>query len=162
LAPLRAALLERARADAAAELAAADADAERAVEEARTQAEALVRQAREQGRADAAEVVALERARAQRLAREVVLGARAAAVERLRDEARAAVRCLGTDADYPRLRAALAERAGRELGPGAVTTESDGGGVVAVRGSRTLSYTLDGLADLLVDRAGAEVDGWWR
>lgn len=162
LEPLRRALLRRARADADAMLAEADAHADRVVADAREQAETLLAQAREQGELDAAEVLARERSRTERSARSVVLAAHRTAYESLRRAARDAGAALRHHPDYPAARAALAARAARDLGSGSAVHEVDRGGVVGVLGSRSVSYTLDGLADEVLDRIGPEVEELWR
>ena len=161
LAPLREALLSRARADAAATLAEADADVAATLGGARQEADALLAEARATGRADAAVVLAGERARAARTARGVVLATQSAAYEGMRQRARDAVSGLRGDPSYAGLLEALRERVRRDLGPEATLDEHARGGIVGEAGGRRVEYTLDDLADDIVDRLGVELDGVW-
>ena len=161
LAPLREALLSRARADAAATLAAADASAAETMAEAQQQVDAMLAEARDTGRADAAVVLAGERARAARTARGIVLAAQREAYEAMRHRARDAVSGLRGDPLYPALLEALRRRARVDLGPEAVLCEHPRGGVIGEGAGRRVEYTLDDLADGIVDRLGAELDGVW-
>lgn len=161
LAPLREALLARARQQAEATLAAADADVRTTIDEARADAESLLAQARTIGEQEAAGVLAAQRAQAVRQARAVVLGARRAAFDDLHEQARIAVRTLRDDPDYPEVLATLRDRLRTELGPDATIREHDGGGVVGQEGGRTLAFTLDDLADRIVDGFDAEVERLW-
>ncbi len=54
---------------------------------------------------------------------------------------------------------ALRDRARRELGPGATTAELPGGGIEARAGGRRVEYSLDGLADDLLERVGGGPGG---
>jgi vacuolar-type H+-ATPase subunit E/Vma4 len=158
---LREALLSRARADAAATLAAADTSSAEAMTEAQHEADAILAEARATGRADAAVVLAGERARAARTARGVILAAQREAYEAMRRRARDAVSGLRDDPSYPALLEALRRRARLELGPEAVLREHPRGGVVGEGAGRRVEYTLDDLADEVVDRLGPELDGVW-
>jgi vacuolar-type H+-ATPase subunit E/Vma4 len=149
--PLVAALVDRARRDAAEVLAAAEAEAQQVLGAARADADALLAEARSRGAADAAALLAAERARAERTARGVVLAAQQAAHESARQAAREAVSQLCDDPAYPPLVAALRARAVRELGPGVEVTELAGGGLVAEAGGRRLEFDLADLADDLLD-----------
>jgi hypothetical protein len=158
LAPVRDALLARARADAAAALADADTDAAAVLAEAREQAAALLREAREQGEREAAALRTREHARAGREARTVVLGAQRAALEELRRRGRAAARALGEDpALLDRLRARLLA----DLGPDAVVRDHPDGGLVAEAPGRRVDASLGALADRALDALGVEVQGLW-
>jgi vacuolar-type H+-ATPase subunit E/Vma4 len=161
LSPLREALLSRARADAAATLAAADRSAAETMADAQQQVAAMLAAARETGRADAAVVLAGERARAARTARGIVLAAQRDAYEAMRVRARDAVSGLRGDPLYPALLEALRQRARVDLGPEAVLREHPRGGVIGEGAGRRVEYSLDDLADEIVDRLGAELDGVW-
>lgn len=162
LAPLREALLAAARADAERVLAAADADADAADAQARADAEAMRAAARARGAADAEALLAVAQGSARREARAVVLDAQRHALEDLRARARQAVRDLRNDPGYPAVREALADRARARLGDAALVQDASVGGVVATAGTRRVAFTLDGLADELVDRLGPDVEGLWR
>ena len=97
-------------------LAAADAAAAATLAAARDEAVQLRALAREKGAADGAAVLANERSRAERTARGVVMAARRAADDRLRQAARDAVSDLRSDPSYPRILAGLRARAMRERG----------------------------------------------
>ncbi len=161
LAPLLAALRERADRDAADLLAAADAEAEATVAHARAEADALLADARDRGEADAADLLAAEQARAQRDARAVVLRAQEEVYEQARDAARDAVSALREDPGYPKLLATLRARVERELGPQATVVELPRGGIEATLDDRRLEFALDGLADDLLDRSGGDLAELW-
>ncbi len=153
LAPLRAALLAGARAEAARIRDAADTEAQRTLDQAHREAAELLATARAQGEADAATVLAAEAADAQRVARQVVLSAQRDVYERLRAEALEVVRHLLAD---PVPRAALAARIRDQLGEdAAVRADPDGG----LRGESGDGRSIDASAGALVDRALAGVDG---
>jgi len=161
LEPLREALLARARLQAEETLATADDVAAATLDEARADADELLAQARARGRQEADGVLAAQRAQAVRQARAVVLGARRAAFDDLREQARIAVRTLREDPGYPELLDALRERLHDELGPDAAIREHESGGLVGSNGGRTLSFAFDDLADRIVGRLDAEIEGLW-
>lgn len=161
LAPVRRALLDRAAADAATAVAQAEAEAAATLAQARVQAEEILARAREQGEADAAVMLAGERARAARQARLLVLSARAQAHNDLRGQARAAAAGLREDASYAGLVAGLTARVHRELGEDAFVQELEQGGVVGRAGDRTMTLSLPDLAEDVVDRLGAELEWLW-
>ena len=152
LAPLVSALLERARRDSREALARADDDALAIVAAARAEADALLADARAKGVADGVAVSAAERMRAEQDGRRMVLEALSAAREDLRGAAREAVSGLRHDPRYPEMIQALRTRAERELGPETTVTELEAGGIVAAAGPRRVAYSLDALADDLMDR----------
>ncbi|HEY6749358.1 MAG TPA: hypothetical protein VI357_27040 [Mycobacteriales bacterium] len=160
LAPVRAALIASAEADAAALLATAD-GAGGAVAEARERAAELVARARAEGAANAAAVLAADRARAHRDGRRIVLAAQREAYEQLRRQARAAVTALRADPGYDRLRARLVGRVEAVLGPGATIVEHPGGGVVGSVPGRRCDLSLPAIADRAVDALGPEVERLW-
>lgn len=161
LEPLVRALRGRADRDAAEQLAHADADAAAALADARARADEVLAKARSAGEQDAAAMLAAERARAEREARAVLLAAQQDAYEAARSAVRAAVRGLRDDPAYPALIDALRDRATRELGPGATTTELPGGGIEARAGGRRVEYSLDGLADDLLEQVGGDLTELW-
>ena len=162
LAPVRAALLDRAHADSASQLAAADAEAAAALHAAQQQVASLRADARAQGEADGATVLARERTHARRRARELILAARRNAYDELVRQARAAVSALRDDAAYAGWLAALRTRASTQLGDDVAVTELADGGVVAVGRRRQVEYGLVGLADRAVERLGPAAQELWQ
>jgi vacuolar-type H+-ATPase subunit E/Vma4 len=161
LAPLREALLAQARADAEAMRADAEAAASATMAAAQREADAILAEARATGQADAAVVLAGERARSARTARGVVLAAQRAAYDAMRGQARDAVSGLRDDPVYPALLAALRDRVRHDLGPDVRIAEHPRGGVVGEAAGRRARYTLDDLADGVVDRWGPKLEGLW-
>lgn len=161
LAPLVDTLRERAERDAATMLAEADAEAAATLAEARAQADELLGRARAAGRRDAEELLAAERARAEREARTVLLTAQRESYDAARAAVRCAVRALRDDTAYPVLLEVLRARAEQELGPGTTTAELAGGGIEARSGSRRVEYSLEGLADDLLERVGGDLTELW-
>jgi vacuolar-type H+-ATPase subunit E/Vma4 len=158
LAPVRAALLASARAEAARIRADADAAAERTVAVAREEAAAILARARKQGAADAAALLGADRSCARRQARALVLAARREGYENLRAAARAAVLRMRYDPGYPRLRTALADAARHTLGRSARIGDTDDGGVVGQRAGRRVDLSLTGFADRAVDACAARLE----
>ena len=157
LEPLRAAL--RARAEAAADQlrAAAEEDGRRLVATANEEAASLLAGARAQGAADADAQLAADRARSRHAARSVVLDAQRAAYERMRRQARDAVRRL---LDDPAERARLAAIACRQLGDHAVVHDQPAGGVLAeAADGRRIDASVDALVDSAVSRL--DLDQLW-
>ncbi|MGB7982054.1 MAG: hypothetical protein WCF36_14835 [Candidatus Nanopelagicales bacterium] len=160
LAPLAAALRDRARAAAAELLSQADADAQAVLAAAQQEADDLLAEARTKGAADRAAVLAAQRAGAQRRAHGVLLAAQLTAHHDLRGAAREAVRALRDDPDYPIMLEALRARARDDIGAGAAITELEDGGIVAESGPRRVEYSLQALADDLVDQGIAHAEPW--
>jgi hypothetical protein len=158
LAPVRAALLTAARGDAARVREHADAAADRTLVAAEQQAERIRAEAREQGAADAASVLAVERAQNRRRARALVLAARRDAYESLRAAARRTVPVLRDDPGYPLLRQHMADAVRRLLGPDVELREGTGGGVIGTGGGRRVDYSLAGFADRAVDEVAAGLE----
>ncbi len=161
LSSVRDALLAQAHRDAAAVLSDADAAVAATMDAARAEAAALRAQARERGELDAAAILAGERAKTARRVRQIVLAQRQIAYESLRRRARDAVSELRHDPSYPALLDALRERVTRELGPEAHLWEHERGGIVGEAEGRSVQYTLDDLADLVVDELGPELEELW-
>ena len=161
LEPVRAVLLAAARADAAAVLAAADENAAATVAAAQAQVTDLVAAARREGAADAAAMLAADRARGRREARRIELSARQEVWDQLRARARAAVMALRDDPEYGRLRDQLVTRARQLAGPDAVVSDPLEGGVVAVAAGRRWDLSLPALAERALDALGPEVDRLW-
>jgi vacuolar-type H+-ATPase subunit H len=148
LAPVRAALLGAARAEAQRVRADAEERAATVLADARNRAARMLADATRQGAADADSLLAGERARARRQARAVVLRAGRDAYEALRAQARDAAARLGDD---PVVRGRLVATARDGLGPGARVSDVDGGGVVAEVSGRRLDLSLAGFAARAVD-----------
>ena len=161
LAPVHEALIGRAREHGDQLRRRAEQDAAAELAEARRKTEAIVTDAREEGRAQGRMVAQAEHARARREAREIVLAARRAAYEDLRGRIRAAVWDLRDDACYPRLIERLTEMVRQSVPEGAVV-ELPGGGVEAVGPGVRVDLSAEALADLAVDRLGAEVTDLWN
>lgn len=161
LAPVRAALLAAARAEAEAGLGAADREVAAMLEQASGEAAAIRAQARAQGAADMAGVLADERSRARRQARGAVLGARREAYEELRRRARHGVTELARDPAYAGLARLLAARARADLGPDATVVGDATDGVVLQAGERRAVYRWADLADAAVAALGADLEGLW-
>lgn len=152
LEPLRAALIARARAEAGRVRAAAAEDGRQVLAGARDEAAALVADARAQGEADAAALLAVERSHARRVARGAVLAAQRAVYDELRERARIAVRALLADPDR---RARLATVVRGRLGDHAVVRDRPDGGLVAESPD---GRGVDASVEALVDSALADLD----
>jgi len=161
LAPVRAHLLRRARAEA-----------DRIIEEARSTAAAILGQARSaadeavalgsaQGRADATRAAAAEQAQGREQARSIVLGAQREAYEELCARVLAAVGGMRDEPGYRRLLSGLVTMATRAAGPDAATAVQPEGGVVARSGSVVVDCTLPRLASVAVDELGDQVRELW-
>lgn len=144
LAPVREALLALARRDAQSVIAEADADVAATLADAARQVEEIRSAARSEAAVDAAALLAVERARANREARALELRARRVAYDELVRCAHEAVRGLSDDTG---LQDRLAVLARGELGPTATVHANPDGGVVAHAGERRVSYPLTALAD---------------
>jgi len=152
LAPLRRALLEAAEARAAALRRAAEEEADSVRRAGAERAEAILGQARRSGEGDGAARVALARAEARQEARTIILAARRAAYDGIRDRAVAAVADLLAG---PRGRARLAALVEDSLGPGATIVEDPRGGLV---GTTPDGRRVDASAGHLVDLVLARLD----
>lgn len=152
LAPLRAALVERARADAAAIRAEAERGAQGACAAATQRSAELLSEARAQGEQDAREAFHAEQARARAAARAVVLAAQREVYEQLRAETAAAVRTLLAE---PAAHARLVATVQARLGEPCELVDAPGGGVLA----RTAAGRIvDASVDALVDQALSRLD----
>jgi vacuolar-type H+-ATPase subunit E/Vma4 len=152
LEPLRAALIARAHAEADRVCAAAEADGQRVLAAARKNAAQLLSDARAQGEADAAALLAVEAASARRAARGVLLAAQRAAYDELRQRARTSARALLDDRSRrARLTAVVRDR----LGEHAVVREHPDGGLLAETPD---GRRVDASIDTLVDIALAQLD----
>lgn len=147
LAPVREALLGLARRDAQSMIAEADANVAATLADAARQVEQIRSAARSEAAVDAAALLAVERARANREARAVELRARRTAYDELVRRAREAVRELSDD---PGVQDRLAGLARGDLGPTATVHPNPDGGVTAHAGERRVTYPLTALADAAV------------
>lgn len=157
LEPVRAALIARARSDAAAMRAAAQVDARRAMADAQQQADAMLADARAQGRADAAAQLAVEQSRSRRAARAVVLAAQRTAYDELRDRARAAVReLMAVPASRAHLELLIRDRLGDDA---VVRVQQDGGLLGETPDGRRLDASVRALVDGAL--AGLDMEQLW-
>jgi vacuolar-type H+-ATPase subunit E/Vma4 len=161
LAPLRAELLQRAAADAAATLAQATAEASDVLEAAEREAHDILEDARAAGAADTATAQATEQARTRRAHQSALLAAQRHAYEQLGSRATDAIRALRDEPGYPALRTRLAARAADILGADAVVTEASSGGVVAQAAGRRLDLSLPAFAARALERIEGGLDGLW-
>lgn len=161
LAPLLEAVQAHAQRDADLAVRAGDADAAASLAGAEAESAALVDDARRRGTADAELILSTERARGAREARAIVLDAQRRAYESLRQAARDAVCGLREEPLYPALLEALRARIAAELGPAARSREVPRGGLIGETGGRRTEYTLDGLADDIVERLRPEMERLW-
>lgn len=156
LAPLRAALLDLARSEAARTLAAADTDASGVLARAEEEGRQITAAAKAEAADDAARLLARQQARRDREARSVELRARRAAYDELVRRAHLAVDALARE---PLVHDRLVHLARAALGPGAVVHDDGNGGVVAELDGRRAEYSLRALADEAVAGLLAEQEG---
>lgn len=161
LAPLRAALLDDARAQAEACLHTARTTAAALLGQARLEADALLAEAAEEGRRTALAAAALHSSRARRLARETVLARQSAIRDELRRRVVAQVLALRDDPRHDALLPRLTERCTDSLGPDAEVRLHPDGGVVARSGSRRLDLSLPTLTATALEQTEAEVSALW-
>ena len=161
LTPVRAALLHRAREQAAGITAQARRQAADALDQARRDAASQVARAGEAGRTQAAPLAAALRAEGRRGARATLLGAQREAYEELRDRVRASVASLRDGPGYDLLLERLRQEAGQAAGPGAVLTEAPAGGIIARAPGMVVDCSLPRLADAAVEALGDQVAWLW-
>ena len=161
LAPLRARLLDDARATASGILAEAREKADALEAEAEEEAAGIRATAAAAGVETARSEVALRAARVRRQAHERVLAAQSDLRLEVHRRVRERAMALVEDPRYPALLERLRAQARASLGPGAVLTESPDGGLVAEAGSRRLDLTLRTLADIMFEAAADEVTRLW-
>ena len=113
------------------------------------------------GLADAELILSTERARGAREARAIVLDAQRRTYESVLQAARDAVSGLRDDPAYPVLLEVLRARVTAELGPAARCSEDPRGGLIGQTDGRRTEYTLDGLADDIVERLRPEMERLW-
>jgi hypothetical protein len=161
LAPVRAALLRRARDQAAGITAAAGAQAASARSQAHREAAGLAARGREAGRAQAAALAAQLLAQGRRDARATVLGTQREAHEELRRRVRATVAALRDEPGYDLLLERLRREAAQAAGPHAVLTEAPAGGIIARAPGIIVDCSLPRLADASVEALGDQVAWLW-
>jgi hypothetical protein len=161
LEPLKAELLRRANGAAAERLQQAAAEDAATVSQAEHEAALIVDQARQGGVAEAAALLAAQRARSRRQAREVVLRARAEAWEELRQRSMAAVTVLSTEPAYRELRSRLADFVRAQLGTEAVISDAPTGGVIGTVPGRRLDCSFATLVEQGLAERAAQPDMPW-
>ncbi|TCC21604.1 V-type ATP synthase subunit E family protein [Kribbella sindirgiensis] len=161
LAPVRAALLAAASADADEVVRRAEAQRSELLARARRTADELVAAARAEGEADATAILAVRLAQSRREARRSALSAQRALYDELRDRCRAAAAVLAGTAEYQGLRRQLADRAREQLGSDADVVDSPDGGIVASAGTERVDLSLPVLVDRALARSGPEVAALW-
>lgn len=162
LAPLQAALLSAAEADARATLERAHDDAEKTVADARRQADDLRARARAEGERDAEIIRRDQSARARRRARGVVLAAQSAALAELRAAVYEQLRQAWDDpVGHDAIRSRLVDAAQASLGAACEVAELPDGGIVATLGRARVSYRLTDLADDVIEGLGDTLDRLW-
>jgi hypothetical protein len=161
LEPLKAELVHRAHAAAAARLQQAAAEDAATIAEAEREAAVIVEQARQEGIAEASIWRAAQRARSRRQARAVILRARAEASEELRRRGTAAVARLIGDPSYLELRERLVADIRAELGEEAAITEAPSGGVIGTVPGRRLDCSFATLVEQVLAERAAQPDVPW-
>ena len=159
LAPLREALLARAEEYARRVLADAEATATGTLERARADAAQIVETGREQGVADAQDVLTSQRARVRSQVRSLVLQTQRAAYDDLRRTARADARRFVSNS--PGLAARLAALGRDRVGREACVSARPDGTVVAEVGVRRWEWSPDMLADDAILALGEGVEQLW-
>ena len=154
LAPVRAALLRSASAQAAQILADARRAADALREQARRDAASMITQAQAEGRAQAGPLARAEISRGHREARAAVLRAQLCARGELEHRIESAVTGLKDEPGYNELRDRLAELALQAAGPGATMSEHPAGGVVARAPGVLVDCSLPKLAQQAIEALG--------
>jgi vacuolar-type H+-ATPase subunit E/Vma4 len=159
LGPVADALLDKARREAARIRTEASAAADAQLAQARAEATRILAGARTAGRSEAAASARIERVRARRRARSIVLTARRESYEELRRRVRSAVaaRCAENPETADLLRRVAVDRAG----PDARIFTAPDGGVIAVAPGHRVDCSVPALAEHAVDLLGAEVERLW-
>ena len=157
LAPVRAALLRDASAEAEKLLASARGAADTLIEQARHDALSKISQARDEGRAQAARLARAELSRGRREARAIELGAQLHARADVERRIRTAIMGLKDEPGYGELRARLAGLALQAAGPGAAVSEHPEGGVVARGPGALVDCSLPRLAQRAIAALGPRI-----
>jgi hypothetical protein len=157
LAPVRAALLSDASAEAGQLLARARNAADALVGQARRDAASKISQAREEGRTQAAPFARAELSRGRREARTIMLGAQLHARADLESRIRSAITGLKDEPGYGQLRGWLSELALQAAGPDATVSEHPVGGVVARAPGVLVDCSLPRLAQRAIEALGPRI-----
>lgn len=161
LGPVRDALLARARADVAAEVARAEEEARAILQQAGRRADVVRQEARSRGEADAHAVLVATRTHARREARSVVLAAQSEVVAALHDRVHAGIGHLRDDPAFAEIERRLEAQARVLLGPEVRLTPDPSGGFLAELSGRRAELTLDAVAERLLERLGPELQSLW-
>lgn len=159
--PVRARLIERARADADTLLDAARTEAAKTIAAAQARAEAMLDEARARGEALAAAKTAELLTAARRDARGLELTAQHAIYDEARDGIKRGIQALRQAPDYPAVLAALQRRARELLGSDALVIEDERGGVIATAPGRRLDLSLPTISARVAEGLGEEVARLW-
>ena len=159
--PVRARLIQRARADAEQLISAARSEAAATITVAEARAQAILEEARARGEAMAAADTAELLTAARREARALDLAAQSAVYDEVCDGIEHGILALRDAADYPAIQASLERRARELLGPEAVVSQDTRGGVIATAPGRRLDLSLPTLAARVVSGLGEEVALLW-
>ncbi len=164
LAPLEAAMLAAARAQADARVKEAQTEADRTVADGTAKARGVIAAATAEGERAAARAAAHRLVDGKRRARSLVLSAQNEAYRRLVVDSIAAAEGLRDRPEYTDLERRLVDLAKATLGPDATieVDPDDWGGVRAVSRGRTLDLTLAALARLCVDHLGQGATRLWE
>jgi hypothetical protein len=157
LAPVRAAMLRRAAAEAEAITATARRDAAALLAAMRRDAKAALGQARSDGISLAAPLATAEQGRGRRAARAALLGAERSIRTEAEGRIRAAILSLPGQPGYDELRDRLAALARAAAGPDALVTEHPGGGVIAHAPCVLVDCSLPRLAERVIDALGPQI-----
>ena len=161
LAPVRRALRDAAARGATDVRRRAQMESDRVLAEAASRASTIRSEAREQGAAEAAAALAVDRIRARRTTRAAILAAHRESYEALRSAARDAVAGLRDDPDYPRWREGMAAAVRRTLGDDARVRDHPDGGLIGESAGRRVDFSLSGFADRAMDTIIADLDTAW-
>lgn len=161
LAPLRATLMEAARASAAAIVADAEAQATVVVREATQQTEELRRASAASGEEAARSQSLLRSAGVRRQAHEIVLREQSALRQELQRQVGAAASALRDDPRYPELLDRLGGRCRAILGEDATISESADGGVTGHASTRSVDLSLPAIAAQTFALMTPEVSALW-
>jgi vacuolar-type H+-ATPase subunit E/Vma4 len=157
LAPVRAAMLRTASAEAGQILAGAHSAAAALLEQARRDGASMISKAREEGRAQAAPLALAEVSRGHREARAAMLLAQSRARDEVEQRIESAVTGLRNEPEYRKWRERLAELALQAAGPGATVSEHPGGGVVAQAPGVLVDCSLPRLAQRAIAALGPSI-----
>ncbi|MEO6086453.1 MAG: hypothetical protein ABIQ18_25395 [Umezawaea sp.] len=159
LAPVSSALLARAGDEAGREVAEARRQGDDLLAQARGRARAILDEAADAGRSDAAVAIAAEHSHARRAARALELDAQKEIHDLLRREVAAVVARLVA---RPEVRARLVAAVRAALGPDAAVLDAPGGGVIGQVPGRLVDLSVPALADRAVEDHGGRAQELWE